>query len=270
MSGSLVCVGLGMKLGAHISPISKSHIEQADVVFSLASNGVIEQWVDEMNPNVISLQPYYQEGKSRNITYKEMIDAILQEVKAGKKVVGAFYGHPGVFAFVPHKAIEIAQNEGFNAYMEPGISAEDCLFADLAIDPGKYGYQQYETSQFMFYQRLIDPSAYLVLWQVGVAGDRSLEKHNTGSAHRQILVELLLNTYPADHKVILYQAKVLPTDKIRSDEILLKDIVSADLFMHTTLVIPPSEKMKPNNKILAELERLEEQNNYAPHLKVIK
>lgn len=270
MTGSLICVGLGMMLGAHISPISRSHIEQADIVFSLASNGVIEKWVEQMNSNVVSLQSHYQEGKSRNITYQEMIDKILNEVRKGRKVVGAFYGHPGVFAYVPHKAIELAQREGYVAAMEPGISAEDCLFADLAIDPGKYGYQQYEASQFMFYQRTVDPSAYLVLWQVGVAGDRTLKKHATNKGYRKVLVDLLTQIYPASHKVILYQAKVLPTDILRKDEISLRDMVNAELFMHTTLVIPPSKKMILNNTILTQLEKLEEEQNYVPHLKVIK
>ena len=83
MSGSLVCVGTGMTLGAHISPISKSHIEQADVVFSLMANGFAERWLEEMNNDVRSLQRYYEEGKNRNITYNEMVEAILEEVRMG-------------------------------------------------------------------------------------------------------------------------------------------------------------------------------------------
>lgn len=63
MQGSLVCVGTGMTLGAHLSPIAKSYIEQADVVFSLMSSGITERWVEEMHTDVRSLQPYYQEGK---------------------------------------------------------------------------------------------------------------------------------------------------------------------------------------------------------------
>ncbi len=70
MSGSLVCVGTGMTLGAHISPIAKSHIEQADVIFSLMSTGITDRWLEEMNTDVRSLQVYYQEGKNRNITYR--------------------------------------------------------------------------------------------------------------------------------------------------------------------------------------------------------
>ncbi len=272
MSGSLVCVGTGMTLGAHISPIATSHIEQADVVFSLMSTGITERWLDEMHHDVRSLQCCYQEGKNRNITYNEMVEIILAEVRTGKKVVTAFYGHPGVFACVSHRAIKQAKNEDLPAHMEPGISAEDCLFADLAIDPGKTGCINYETSQFMFYKRNIDPAAYLVLWQVGLAGDKSLEKFSTGKAYRQVLVDLLLETYPADHQVILYQAKVLPIDTVRAEYITLADLVNAELFMHTTLVIPPSEKMQPNQVILDKLAAIdlqESQSQHRPKLRLV-
>jgi len=123
-SGSLVCVGTGMMLGAHISPRSRSHIEQADVVFAAVSDPVVELWLQEMNSDVRSLQPFYAEGKSRHDTYREMIAAILAEVRLGKRVCGAFYGHPGVFAYAPHKVVELARDEGFVTHMEPGITAE--------------------------------------------------------------------------------------------------------------------------------------------------
>lgn len=265
MHGSLVCVGTGMTLGAHISPIATSHIEQAEVIFSLMSTGVTERWLDEMHHDVRSLQSFYQEGKNRNITYNEMVEAILTEVRLGKKVVAAFYGHPGVFACVSHRAIKKAKQENLAAHMEAGISAEDCLYADLSIDPGKTGCINYETSQFMFYKRNIDPAAHLILWQVGLAGDKSLTKYSTGRAYRQVLVDLLLETYPSDHQVILYQAKVLPIDTMRAEYIPLSDLVDAELYMHTTLVIPPSEKMHPNQEILDKLALIEQQNLQSKH-----
>lgn len=272
MSGSLVCVGTGMTLGAHITPIAKSHIEQADVVFSLMSTGITERWAEEMHDDVRSLQPFYQEGKNRNITYNEMVEAILAEVRTGKKVVAVFYGHPGVFACVSHRAIKQAERENFPAHMEAGISAEDCLYADLAIDPGKTGCMNLETSQFMFYQRNIDPAAYLILWQVGLAGDKSLAKFSTGRAYRQVLVDLLLETYPAEHQVILYQAKVLPIDTVRAEHIALVDLVNAELFMHTTLVIPPCKKMQPNQAVLqklAAIDKQELQSKHRPKLRLV-
>src|SRR5690606_38398570 len=147
----------------------------------------------------------------------EMVEAMLACVRAGQRVCGAFYGHPGVFACVPHRAIEQARYEGFDAVMEAAVSAEDCLYADLGIDPGTYGCQHYEASQFMAYRRVVDPSAFLVLWQVGVAGDPTLARTSTGRAQRQILVDLLARDYPADHMVTAYEAATLPFAKPRME-----------------------------------------------------
>lgn len=254
MQGSLVCTGTGITLGSHISPLSRSYIEQADVVFVLVADGITEKWIEQMNGDVRSLQPYYQEGKSRMLTYREMVAAMLAEVTAGKKVVGAFYGHPGVFAWVPHNAIKQARELGYNAHMEPGISAEDCLYADLGIDPGTYGCQHYETSQFMFYKRTIDTAAYLILWQVLAAGDKTLAKFSACEQYLQILVELLTNWYSLDHTVYLYEAKTLPMQNTKSVKLKLRDLPLTQLDMKTTLVIPPATKLEKNEALLNKLE----------------
>ncbi|HTD28145.1 MAG TPA: SAM-dependent methyltransferase, partial [Xanthomonadaceae bacterium] len=99
--GSLVCVGIGMTLGSHITPLARSYIEKSDVVFAAVSDGIVELWLAEMHPDVRSLQPLYHEGTSRTQTYRKMVDSMLTEVRAGKRVCGVFYGHPGVFAWPP-------------------------------------------------------------------------------------------------------------------------------------------------------------------------
>jgi len=246
-----------MMLGAHMSPRSRSHIEQADVVFVAVSDPVVELWLGEMHKDVRSLQSYYSEGKSRHETYREMIEAMMTEVRSGKRVCGAFYGHPGVFAFAPHKVVEQAISEGFAAHMEPGISAEDCLYADLGIDPGRFGCQHYEASQFMFYQRQIDPSAYLVLWQVGIAGDRSFRRYSTESGYRQLLIELLSEHYPMDHEVIVYEAATLPISSPRMQRIALSELVNTALYLQSTLVLPPSRTMQRNQAMLDRIETLD-------------
>jgi len=256
--GSLVCVGVGMTLGSHITPLARSYIEKADVVFTALSDGVIELWLARMNPNVRSLQSLYKEGKARTDTYRQMVDTLLTEVRAGKKVCGAFYGHPGVFAWPPHRAIEIARAEGYAAHMEPGVSAEDCLYADLGFDPGRYGCQHYEASQFMFYRRRIDPSAYLILWQIGVAGDQSFARFSTGAQYRKILVELLARDYDLDHQVIVYRAATLPMHQPRMDRMPLGSLPEADIDMHATLVIPPCQPLEPDPEIRVRLSALDE------------
>jgi precorrin-6B methylase 1 len=255
--GSLACVGIGITLGSHISPLARSHIEQADVVFMGVSDGVVELWLERMNKNARSLQPYYGEGKSRLDTYQEMVDVMMAEVRAGKRVCGVFYGHPGVFAWAPHKAIEIARREGYPAHMEPGISSEDCLYADVGIDPATYGCQHFETSQFMLYRRCIDPSAWLILWQVGLAGDKTNRRFTTGPAYRQVLVDILTRHYPLDHQVILYQAATLPIQSPRIERLALEALPQAQVGMSHTLAIPPARVMDIDHDVLARLDALD-------------
>ncbi|GLQ96200.1 hypothetical protein GCM10007863_06180 [Dyella mobilis] len=255
--GSLACVGIGITLGSHIGALARSHIEQADVVFMGVSDGVVELWLKGMNPDTRSLQPYYAEGKSRLDTYREMVEAMMTEVRAGKRVCGVFYGHPGVFAWAPHKAVETARSEGFPAQMEPGISSEDCLYADIGIDPATFGCQHYETSQFMLYRRRIDPSAWLILWQIGLAGDKTNLRTTTGPAYRQVLVEILARDYPLDHEVIIYQAATLPIQTPRIERLALEMLPRAEVGMTDTLAIPPARGMEMDPGVLAQLHALD-------------
>lgn len=243
--GQLVCVGLGMMLGAHLTPRSRGWLEAADVVFVAASEALVEQWVATLNPRIVSLQGLYAVGKPRQRTYREMAEAMLAEVRAGKRVVGAFYGHPGVFAQVPHAAIAQARAEGFEAVMDPGISAEDCLYADLGLDPGKVGCAHYEASQLLFYRRTLDTSAWLVLWQIGLAGDRTYAVRASTVEQRQQMVDRLLRDYPSDHPVTIYEAAVLPINRPRIETVPLGELAQATLHMHSTLVVPPARPLEP-------------------------
>lgn len=255
-SGSLVCVGVGMTLGSHLTPLARSYIEKSDVVFAGVSNGIMELWLGRMHADVRSLQPHYREGKSRLDSYREMVEVMMTQVRRGKQVCGAFYGHPGVFAWPTHKAIETARSEGFPARMEPGVSAEDCLYADLGIDPGNYGCQHYEASQVMFYRRKLDTSAYVILWQAGVAGDPSLARFSTGAAYRQVLVEVLARDYDLDHEVILYQAVALPISEYRVRRLPLRSLPSADIDLDATLILPPAKALEPDLHVRARVDAL--------------
>ncbi len=257
-SGSLVCVGTGMTLGAHISPVCRSHIEAADVVFVSVSDALTEQWVSGMNKDVRSLQDLYAEGKSRHQTYREMIDLMMQEVRRGHRVCGAFYGHPGVFAYAPHRVIEVARDEGYQAHMEPGISAEDCLYADLGLDPGRTGCIHYEASQYLLYDRMIDPTALVVLWQIGVVGDRSVSQLVTGMNQRALLAEQLMSVYPSEHEIILYECATLPISRPRMDRIALERFSESEISAETTMVIPALHSPQLNQKVADKFAELAE------------
>ncbi|WP_256489156.1 SAM-dependent methyltransferase [Dyella lutea] len=258
--GSIACVGLGMTLGSHLSPLARSHIQQSDVVFAALSDAIVERWLEHMHPDVRSLQPYYGDGKSKSraATYREWVEVMMAEVRAGKRVCAVFYGHPGVFAWSPHEVIRVARAEGFHAHMEPGISAEDCLYADLGIDPGRFGCQHYEASQLLFYETPINPGACLVLWQVGLVGDRSMKRFSTGPEYRQVLVDVLSRDYPPDHEVIIYRGATLPIEQPRIRHVPLRDLPATDVSAEETVVLLPASPLRANLALrdrLAELDR---------------
>lgn len=256
--GSIACVGMGMTLGSHLSPLARSHIEQADVVFAALSDAIVERWLERMHPDVRSLQPYYGKGdKSRMITYREWVDVMMTEVRAGKRVCAVFYGHPGIFAWSPHEVIKVARAEGFAAHMEPGISAEDCLYADLGIDPGRFGCQHYEANQLVFCETRINPCAHLVLWQAGLVGDFSGKRFSTGPEYRQVLVDVLSQDYPLDHEVIIYRGATLPIEEPRIRRVQLRDLPATAMTSEETVVLPPASPPRSNRAVRERLAALD-------------
>jgi hypothetical protein len=255
--GSLDCIGLGMLLGAHLTPRSRNSLERADVVFVLASDGLVERWVEEMHGDVRSLQPHYADGASRRVAYAAMVEAIVTEVRAGRRVCAAFYGHPGVFAQVAHEAIERCRADGLDAHMQPGISAEDCLYADLGIDPGRTGCQHFEATQFLCCDRQVDTGAWLVLWQVASVGDRGFTLGVTGRPYRQLLVDKLSRLYPPMHEVVVYETPTIATVGPRIDRIPLQQLADAELRMQSTLAIAPGAPLRVDAAIRAALDALD-------------
>lgn len=241
--GSLLVVGTGFKAGGHLTAEAESAIKNADKVFYGESNSVIVYQIKSLNPNAETLLDLYGKGKPRYTTYAEMSERILTAVRSGLDVCAVFYGHPGVFAYPSHESVRIARAEGFEAQMLPGISAEDCLFADLGIDPGKYGCQSYEATRFLVYRLLFDPRSTLVLWQVGAIGMVNYDNTRFGQNKGvDILVETLLESYPADHQAIIYEAAQHALFLPRMEPVTIGKLTESALTSISTLVIPPDPK----------------------------
>lgn len=234
----LVVVGSGIQFGRHVSERTLSEIRRAEVVFCLVDPFALAM-IRGFRPDVINLGAHYAPGKDRRETYREIDAIIMAEVHAGKQVCAVFYGHPGVFADVPHRVIRKALQEGFSARMEPGISAEACLYADLSIDPGNRGVQSMEATHFLYYDRQPDPNGFVLLWQVALSGDLTCSRMHAEHECLEALVEKLRRWYPGDHEVILYEAAQLPIETHRAERLQLRDLPSAQYQEFTTLVIPP-------------------------------
>lgn len=241
-------------LAGQVTPEALACIRQAEKLFYLVPNLTTCRWLESLNPSAESLFDTYGEGEERMLAYNRMVERILAPVREGLRVCAAFYGHPGVLVFPGHAAVRQARSEGYPARMLPGVSAVDCLFADLGIDPGTNGCQMYEASGFLYRRRRFDPTCPLILWQVGCIGVSTF--HNSplwGPEGLRILQEVLLKDYPIDHQVVVYEASPFPVCPPKILRVALSDLAAADITGNSTLFVPPRGEIEHDWEVIARL-----------------
>lgn len=252
-TGSLTIVGTGIQLAGQLTLGAKAWIEEADKVLFALADPVTVKWLKELNATAEAL-PYNKNNQRRRDTYREMTERILIEVRQGLNVCAVFYGHPGVFADPAHAAIQQARREGFRAQMLPGISAEDCLFADLGVDPGKNGCQSFEATDFLIRRRKFDPTSALILWQIAMIGNLGFYEPGSHRKGLKILAEVLEKDYDADHEVVVYEAAVYyPVCSPVINRIPLSKLPEAKVTEVSTLYIPPTAMSPIEHEMMASL-----------------
>ena len=223
---------------SHLTVEAISAIENADEVFYLVADYLTLNWIVEKRSDAKSLFAHYEKGKNRVESYNGMVEEILDAVRSNRRVVAAFYGHPGVFVSPSHVAIKKARREGYNAYMLPGISAESCLFADLGVDPGKDGWQAFEATRFLISSKSVDLSSPVVFWQIGVIGDVGFSHGNTNAPAFDAFRSKLLALYPPTHDVCVYEASEYAGVPSRVKWMLLSEMGQEHLTGVSTLFVP--------------------------------
>ena len=235
-----------------MTPEAQEAFVGADVALYLVTDPLAQLWIARLNPRARSLQGHYEEGKPRQEIYDEMTERILTDVRAGSNVCVAFYGHPGVFVSPSHAAVEQARAEGYSARMLPAVSAEDCMFSDLGVDPGESGCQSYEATDFLLRRRVVDPTAALVLWQMAVIGE-SIYSNKVSTEGLAALVDYLSTWYPNDHGVTLYEGSPYPLVEPAITALTLNEIRDCEPSPLATLYVPPLESRARDPEMMERL-----------------
>lgn len=238
--GELFIVGTGLRIEGQVTQETLEAIRSADKLFHLIQDILTHRWLAEINPTAESLYDCYTAGRPRRESYAEMVERILRPVRQGLRVCAAFYGHPGVFVMPAHEAIRRARDEGHYAEMLPGISGEDCLFADLGIDPGIGGCQSFGATDFLVRRRRFDPSSHLLLWQVGSIGVIDFRDEVLWNrSGLGVLARNLAATYGDGHQVVVYEADPYPTGDFERHACALAQLERAPVTLASILYVPP-------------------------------
>ncbi len=251
--GSLTIVGTGIQLVGHLTLATEAWIKQADKVLFAIADPVTAKWLKTLNATAEAL-PYNTDNQRRRETYHEMVEHMLTFVRQGLNVCVVFYGHPGIFTDPTHNAIRQARREGFRAQMLPGVSAEDCLFADLGLDPGKNGCQTFEATDFLIRNRQFDPHSALILWQIAMVGNLGFYQEGGHVHGLTVLTEVLETTYGADHEVTVYEAAVYhPVCEPVIHPLPLSKLPQATVTTVSTLFVPPKGSAPVDKEMMARL-----------------
>lgn len=237
--GSLAVVGTGIRPGLHMTVEAREQIRRADIVLYLMSEEVSAGVIEGLNPKCESLAHLYEADRERRETYAAMANTILDHVRAGRTVCAAIYGHPGVLSEPGHTAMRMAAAEGYPARMFPGVSSEDCLYADLGVDPGSDGCQSYVAEDFLVRPRAFDTRSPLILKQISSIG----ESRTPEAVNRKgilILAETLARHYGKDHRVVVYEAATFPIGRPTIHSVAVGDLHATDIPKLATLFVPPS------------------------------
>ena len=238
MPGRLTVVGIGIRAALHLTPEARRACVGADELLYLTSERTAAAWLAELNPSSRSLEGSYRPEDERTAIYARIVEELLRPVREEKDVCAAFYGHPGVFVAPAHAAIERARAEGFEARMFPAISAEDCLYADLGVDPADAGCQSYDATDFLVRRIRPEPTAALVLWQISVIG-LTRWSPEPDLSRLPVLVDALREDYPGDHVVTVYEASPYPLVNPHVVRVPLAGLAGATITAMSTLYVPP-------------------------------
>jgi len=247
--GSLVVVGTGLCFG-QMTIESAALIRDADVVMYVCSDKLSEDYLQKLNKNWHNMYQYYADDKPRRDTYKQMTMAMVGEVKKGKRVVAVFYGHPGVFANPTHAAIRELKQEGYKAKMLPGVSAADCLFADLGVDPGHHGILQYEATDILVRDRPLVVEVHVLIWQIGCVGESGFTRSGFKNENLPVLMKRLVAVYGEEHEATHYVAASYPFTQPLIQTFKLGNMLDHNFTGISTLYIPPLFWKAANEEML--------------------
>ena len=187
-------------------------------------------------PHAQSLGESYEDGRSRREAYERMVETILAPARAGRHVCAAFYGHPGI-SFSRREAI---------GGLGPRGSTPEC---SRVSRPSTVSLP---TSASTRRERLPDlrgrrlPAAATPRGASGRARPLAGRRRRPGvplsdgaPVALPELVDALLESYPPDHQLVVYEASPYPGVAPQVESVGLGALTASAVSHRSTVYVPP-------------------------------
>lgn len=236
-------LGLGILNIDHITRETERLISEVNEVLYVDTGLATGPWLEERCPHVTPLfAESYAPGDNRLSAYHHMAARVVDAALARAPVAFAMQGHPLVGVTAPRLIRLLAGALELSVSVHPGISALDCLLAELELDPVSSGIQMVEATDLLLRRRPLDPTMPLLIWQIGAIESVLYSRRISRPERFERIRSFLLRTYPATHRVSAFFVSphpLVPTERI---DFALGEFGNVAERLHPghTLYVPPS------------------------------
>jgi len=203
-----------------------------------------------------SLSSFYATGTSRLETYYRMAARVVSHAAQDPPVVVALYGHPTIFSTLTSMLLAGARQFAVTTAVYPGISSIDAIIAELGLDPGPVALQVHEATELLVYDRALDPSAALLIFQASQLETRLHSTRPSSPRRLEQLVNRLAATHGLSHVVTVLEVQGNRTSQHWTGPLNELAAAAPTFGAMVTLYVPP--RTQPLVRDAAILEQLDD------------
>lgn len=200
MNYDIYIVGSGIVSIDQMTKEAERAISKSNEVLYVDNGVGVFEYLSNRCENVTDLlSTSYVSGEHRLKAYQNMAARVVEAALLHPPVTYLLYGHPTVFAYPPELIQKLADLLDLKVKIYPGISAMDCIFAELHFDPGANGLQIYEASDILLRHIPLLPDIPALIWQIGALETSLYSSSRSKPSRFRRFEEYLLKYYPIGH-----------------------------------------------------------------------
>jgi len=254
-------LGLGILNVEHMTRETERVLRRCREVLYVDTGVATQAFLEGVCPRVTALyETSYEENGPRLNAYHRMAARVVNAAMDHAPVAFAMHGHPIVGVYAPFLIRDMARLLNLEVQVLPGISAMDCLFAELMVDPCVAGMQMYEATDLLLRRRTLHADVPALIWQIGSVETRLHTTRISKPERFERLRAYLLQFYPPQHPVSAFYSTPHPLMPSTVLAFALEDMCGHAHLLHAgfTLFVPSvGEKPVEDRELLRQMDSVE-------------